>query len=161
LFLGRLPGTGYVKCILLRYGPVCRIDGFSQHSFILPPTFLSLCRCFHLCNWNRSEFIRLSFDGVPLLTETIEVTTYVMILLLSLRIFVELSESPVPTASITCVPIPKLGNLWYLQVDEVSRDSSVGMATRYGLHSPGIKSRWGRDFLHQPPIEWVPGRSRG
>jgi hypothetical protein len=45
------------------------------------------------------------------------------------------------------------------------RDSSVGKATRYGLDSPGIESRWGRDFLHlstpalepiQPPIKWVP-----
>ena len=48
----------------------------------------------------------------------------------------------------------------------VSRDSSVGIATRYGLDGPGIKSRWRRDFLHlprpalgptQPPIQWVPG----
>jgi hypothetical protein len=28
------------------------------------------------------------------------------------------------------------------------RDSSVGIATRYGLDSPGIESRWGRDFPH-------------
>ena len=26
------------------------------------------------------------------------------------------------------------------------QDSSVGMATRYGLDGPGIESRWGRDF---------------
>jgi hypothetical protein len=46
------------------------------------------------------------------------------------------------------------------------RDSSVGIATRYGLDGRGIESRWGRDFLHQsipalgpiqPPIHWVPG----
>ena len=30
----------------------------------------------------------------------------------------------------------------------MSRDSSVGIATRYGLDGPGIESRWGRDFLH-------------
>ena len=50
------------------------------------------------------------------------------------------------------------------------RDSSVGIATRYGLDGPGIESRWGRDFPHpstpalgptQPPIQWVPGLSRG
>ena len=30
-----------------------------------------------------------------------------------------------------------------------NRDSSVGVATRYGLDGPGIKSRWeGRDFPH-------------
>jgi hypothetical protein len=30
----------------------------------------------------------------------------------------------------------------------VGRDSSVGIATRYGLDGPGIESRWGRDFPH-------------
>jgi hypothetical protein len=30
----------------------------------------------------------------------------------------------------------------------VGRDSSVGMASVYGLDGPGIESRWGRDFLH-------------
>jgi hypothetical protein len=48
----------------------------------------------------------------------------------------------------------------------VGRDSSVGIATRYGLHGSGIESRWRRDFPHpsrpalgptQPPIQWVPG----
>jgi hypothetical protein len=51
-----------------------------------------------------------------------------------------------------------------------SRDSLVGVATRYELDSPRIESRWGRDFLHpssrapgptQPPIQWVPSLSRG
>ena len=27
-------------------------------------------------------------------------------------------------------------------------DSSVGIATRYGLDGPGIESLWGRDFPH-------------
>ena len=30
----------------------------------------------------------------------------------------------------------------------VVRDSSVGIATRYGLDGPGIVCRWGQDFLH-------------
>ena len=30
----------------------------------------------------------------------------------------------------------------------LSRDSSVSIATRYGLDGPGIESRWGRDFPH-------------
>ena len=45
-------------------------------------------------------------------------------------------------------------------------NSSVGIATRYGLDGPGIESRCGRNFPHpsrpalgptQPPIQWVPG----
>jgi hypothetical protein len=45
-------------------------------------------------------------------------------------------------------------------------NSSVSIATRYGLDGPGIESRWGRDFPYksrpalwptQPPIQWVPG----
>ena len=51
----------------------------------------------------------------------------------------------------------------------VGRDSSVGIATRYGLDGPGIESRRGRDFPHpsrpalghtQLPIQWVPGVKR-
>ena len=52
----------------------------------------------------------------------------------------------------------------------VSRDCSVGIETRYGLHGPGIESPWRRDFPHpsktplgptQPPIQWTPGLSQG
>ena len=48
--------------------------------------------------------------------------------------------------------------------------SVVGIATGYGLDDPGIEFRWGRDFPHlfrpalgpiQPPLQWVPGLSRG
>jgi len=52
----------------------------------------------------------------------------------------------------------------------MGRDSSVGIASRYGLDGPGIELLWGRDFPHpsrpalaytQPPVQWVPGLSRG
>ena len=52
----------------------------------------------------------------------------------------------------------------------MGRDSSVAIAIRYGLGGQGIESRWGRDFPQpsrpalgptQPPIQWVPGLSRG
>ena len=48
----------------------------------------------------------------------------------------------------------------------MGRDSVVGIAPRYRLDGPGIKSRWGRDFSKpsrpalgptQPPIQWIPG----
>jgi hypothetical protein len=40
-----------------------------------------------------------------------------------------------------------------LGVKDVGRDSSVGIATCYGLEGLGIKSRWGRHFPHLP---WDP-----
>jgi hypothetical protein len=52
----------------------------------------------------------------------------------------------------------------------VGRCSSVSIATGYGLDGPAIESRWRRDFPHlsipalgptQPPVQSVPGLSRG
>jgi hypothetical protein len=48
--------------------------------------------------------------------------------------------------------------------------SVVGIATGYGLDGPGIEFWWGRDFPQlsrqasgstQPPVQQVPGLSRG
>jgi hypothetical protein len=45
-------------------------------------------------------------------------------------------------------------------------DTSVGIATCYGLDGLGIESQWKQDFPHlsrpflrpkQPPVQWVPG----
>jgi hypothetical protein len=50
------------------------------------------------------------------------------------------------------------------------RDSSVSIASSYGLDGSGIETRWGRDFPHmsrpflgptQTLIQWVPGLYRG
>ena len=51
-----------------------------------------------------------------------------------------------------------------LKVKSVDNDSSVSLATRFGLDGPGIEFLWGRDFRHpsrpalcptQPPIQLV------
>jgi hypothetical protein len=58
---------------------------------------------------------------------------------------------------------------YYYYYYYVGRDSSVGIATGYGLDGPGIKARWGRDFSHtsrpamgptQPPVQCVPALPR-
>jgi hypothetical protein len=47
--------------------------------------------------------------------------------------------------------------------------TAIGITPRYRLDSPGVESRWSRDFSHpsrpalepsQPPIQRVPGLSR-
>ena len=57
-----------------------------------------------------------------------------------------------------------------LQGNACGPGSSVGIATGYGLDGTGIESQWGRDIPHlsrpalrpaQPPVQWVPGISRG
>ena len=42
-----------------------------------------------------------------------------------------------------------------VNINIMGRDSSVGIATRYGLDGPGIESRCGRDFPHpsRPALE--------
>jgi len=52
------------------------------------------------------------------------------------------------------------------QVLKNFRDSSIGIATHYGLDGAGIESRWAQDFRTRPdrpwglpsllPIQWVP-----
>jgi hypothetical protein len=36
----------------------------------------------------------------------------------------------------------------------MGRESSVGIATRYGLDVPGIESRWGEIFRTRPEWRW-------
>ena len=65
---------------------------------------------------------------------------------------------------------PTIFSFITFNLTHAGRDSSVDIATRYGLHGPGIEYRWGRDFPHlfrpalwpnHPPIQWVPGLSWG
>ena len=64
------------------------------------------------------------------------------------------------------VPTLIIGFTRALTVHGVGRHGVVGIATRYGLVSPGIEARWGWDFPHpsrptlrptQPLVQWVPG----
>ena len=53
-----------------------------------------------------------------------------------------------------------------MNITTVGRDSSVGIATRYGPDGQGIESRRGRQSKPaleptQPPKQWEPGLSRG
>jgi hypothetical protein len=43
----------------------------------------------------------------------------------------------------------------YIYISVVGRDSSVGIATRYGLDGPGFESRWGTRF--SAPVQTGPG----
>ena len=63
-----------------------------------------------------------------------------------------------------------LVNFCCVQSDCRGPVSIVGITTAYRLDGPGIESPWGRDFPHlsrpalrptQPPVQWVPGLSRG
>jgi len=66
--------------------------------------------------------------------------------------------------------IYKITVVKYLTTFHILPGGSVGIAIGYGLDGPGIESRRGRDFPHlprpalgstQPPVQWVPGLSRG
>jgi len=64
--------------------------------------------------------------------------------------------------------VSKQAELKYLKMSWKWSGSSVGIATGYGLDSPGIESRWRRNISHlsrpaleptQPPVQWVPALS--
>jgi hypothetical protein len=45
---------------------------------------------------------------------------------------------------------------WLIALSPLGRDSVVGIATRYGLDSPGIESRWDEIFRTRPNRPWGP-----
>ena len=49
--------------------------------------------------------------------------------------------------------------LLYSPMGQMGQDSSVGIATRYGLDGPGIESWWGRNFRTHPDRPWGPTAS--
>ena len=74
-----------------------------------------------------------------------------------------------PKSLITCY-VKIISNFFQLVKTNVGRDSSVGIATGYGLDGPGTESRWKWDFPHlfrpalgptHTPVQWVLCFSRG
>ena len=65
------------------------------------------------------------------------------------------------------MPVQACNGIIYLVTRQRGRDSSIGIATRYGLGGRGIESQWGARFAapvqtgpggpNQPPIQWVAG----
>jgi len=64
------------------------------------------------------------------------------------------------------IPQGIIRDIYHSLCVNVGRDSVFGIATRYGLDGPRIKSRWAGSFLHpsrpspgttQLPVQWVPG----
>ena len=57
----------------------------------------------------------------------------------------------------------------YLYIPAVGRVAQSVYRLGYGLDGPGIESRWGEFFRpsrqalasNQPPVQWVPGLTRG
>ena len=63
-----------------------------------------------------------------------------------------------------------LNHILYFYMVYMGQDSTVSIATHYGLDGPGIESWWGQDFPHpsrptlvstQPPTQWILELSQG
>ena len=59
------------------------------------------------------------------------------------------------TFHMRCISIVRYYYYYYYYYYK-GRDSSVGVATRYGLNGPGIESRWGEIFRTHPDWPWGP-----
>ena len=104
-------------------------------------------------------------------------TNYIFVRLLDNKVFYarisftkKMSSQPKFYKYLIVILLKYVHKFLSLPSTSVGRDSSVDIATRYGLDGPGIESRWGRDIPQlsrpalgptQPPVQWVPGLSWG
>jgi len=76
-------------------------------------------------------------------------------LLFSVVAFVEFNWPGIWPPALNRFQVMELCNIGLCPIDFLGRDISVGIATHYGLDSPGIESRWGPRF--SAPVQIGPG----
>ena len=120
-----------------------------------------ICTLLLLCGW---IFLHVQTICITDLYDC--VNSYTVIILYVLYAFVCFWHVPIawwqPQGSMECIYVCMYVYMYVClnftkPIHFGSRDSSVGIATRYGLQGPGIQSRWGDDIFHtRPERPWGP-----